>query len=595
MDDLTLLKKYFLPYRYYLIVVTTISIVCGLFEAVSLGALVPLINLMATDQEPTGYLWNTLKQILGIFQIDLNIVTLLIVVSIIFLFGQCLVFFKLSLQYSLRFGFVKDIKERIFSQLLYADLSYHNNKKIGHFLDSILIETERAGSGLFVITDIFSNLCLITVYIFMLVYISLPMTGFCVFIIVVMLLFVNRLLIKSKIFGVKCVESNTEINEYATERFNLLKLIKANSTEKLETELFSKIADRFRKINNDYMINGAKIDILFQSIMYIVAVVIVYLSLNVFSLSFGLIAVFLFVLIRLTTPLRSVNTSRHDLTGLMASLKNVDQTLTESKESTTVLNGDQNYEGIKEKISLKDISFAYTQDKPVLTGISLDIRKNEMVALVGPSGGGKSTLVDLLMRLVDPTSGAIDIDDKDLRSFNLLSFHAKVGIVNQDVFIFNESVAANICYGLEEVSVERAKNAAKNAYADEFIEQLPQGYFTTLGDRGVKLSGGQRQRIALARAICKNPDILILDEATSALDSESEKIIQRSINAIKNKYTIIMVAHRLSTIENADTIFVIEKGSILENGTHEQLLLKKGTYARYYAMQQGKEETGNPP
>ncbi len=595
MDDLALLKKYFLPYRYHLTIITTLSIVCGLFEAVSLGALVPLINLMATNQEPTGNLWSILKTILGFFRIDLTILTLLIIISIIFLFGQLLVFFRQTLQFTLRFKFVMDIKKKVFDQLLYADLSYHNNKKIGHFLDSLLIETERAGAGLFVITDLFSNFCLIIVYILMLVYISAYMTVFCVIIVSIMLIFVNILLKKSKTFGEKCVESNTEINEYAAERFNVLKLIKANSTEKQESNIFSMIADRFRSLNSDFMINGAKIDIFFQSIMYIVAIVIVFLSIYVFSLSFGLIAVFLFILIRLTTPLRSMNNSRHELTGLMASLKNVDRTITESKESTTVRNGNQIYEGIKEKIALQNISFSYLPLRPVLTDINLIIRKNELVALVGPSGGGKSTLVDLLMRLLDPTTGTIEIDGADLRSFDLESFHAKVGIVSQEVFIFNDSVISNICYGSNEVSLEKAKNAATIAYADEFIEQLPQGYHTSLGDRGVKLSGGQKQRIALARAICKNPDILILDEATSALDSESEKIIQSSINAIKHMYTIIVVAHRLSTIENADTIFVIEKGSILESGTHKQLLMKNGTYARYYTMQQGKEEAITSP
>jgi subfamily B ATP-binding cassette protein MsbA len=588
MDDFALLKKYFLPYRYHLIVITTLSIVCGLFEAVSLGALVPLINLIATNQEPTGNLWSLLKTILGFFQIDLNIITLLIIISIVFLFGQVIVLFKQTLQFNLRFGFVRDIKERVLNQLLYADLSYHNNKKIGHFLDSILIETERAGAGLFVITDIFSNICLITVYILMLVYISFFMTVFCIIIVFFMLLFVNILLKKSKIFGEKCVESNIEINEYATERFNLLKLIKANSTEKQESEIFSKIADRFGSINTEYMINGAKIDIVFQSIMFIVAVIIVYLSIYVLSLSFGLIAVFLFVLIRLTTPLRSVNNSRHDLTGLMASLKNVDRTLTESKDSTTVHDGNQMYEGIKEKIALRNVSFSYTPYQPVLTGITFDIRKNELVALAGQSGGGKSTLVDLLMRLIDPTGGSIEIDGTDLRSFDLKSFHAKVGIVSQDVFIFNDSVISNICYGSDEISLEKAKHAAKIAYADEFIEQLPQGYYTSLGDRGVKLSGGQKQRIALARAICKNPDILILDEATSALDTESEKIIQNSINAIKHKYTIIVVAHRLSTIQDADNIVVIEEGKIQESGSHNELISRDGTYAKYYALQHGK-------
>jgi len=594
MSDIPLLKKYFLPYRAKLATITILSIICGLSEAVSLGALVPLINIIATNQEPTGNLWNILLVVTGFFNVPLTVTSLLILISIIFLVGQVLLFIKQSLQLHLRFSFVKDIKERIFGQLLAADLSYHNERKIGNFLDTILIETERAGAGLYVITDIFSNLCLISVYVMMLVYISFDMTLLCIVIVLTMLFFVNQLLKKSKTLGEACVSSNTEINEYTAERLNLFKLIKANSTELQEESLFSKIADRFRIVNNSYMINGAKIDIFFQSMMYIIAVLIVFLSLNVFNLSFGLIAVFLFVLIRLTTPLRSINNQRHDLAGLMASLSHVDSTLSDTLSSTTIHDGNTLFNGVSDHITFENVAFAYTPQKPVLSGITLEIRKNELVALVGPSGGGKSTMVDLLMRLIDPLSGSIRIDGENLQNFNIRSYHARIAIVSQDVFIFHDTVLANICYGSDTVSFERARAAAKIAYADEFIEQLPGGYYSILGDRGIKLSGGQKQRIALARAICKNPEILILDEATSALDSESEKIIQRSINAIKHKYTIVVIAHRISTIENADTIYVIEKGSILESGTHNQLLGRNGTYSRYYSMQQGKEGEIHP-
>jgi ATP-binding cassette, subfamily B, bacterial MsbA len=589
LTDFLLLKKYFGPYRNQLIVITIFSIICGFVQAVSLGTLVPVINIIATNQEPTGNLWNIFKSALNFFNIELNLTTLLIILSFIFVCGQILIFTRQSLQVNLRFGFVQDTKEKLFGQLLHADLAYHNNKKAGQFLDTILIETERAGSGLFVITDIFSNVCLVAVYILMLVYISVQMTICSIIIVVVMLLFVNKLLEISRIYGIKCVESNTEINEYSNERLNLLKLIKSNSSEDREMTIFSKIADDFRFINTKFAINGAKIELLFQSIMFIVAVVIVYLSMITFHLSVGLILVFLFVLVMLTAPLRSINNQRHELSGMMASLGKVDTTLEESRRDTHVFDGDTTFSGFKSGISLNNVAYEYIPGKPVLEGINISIRKDDMIAFVGPSGGGKSTLVDLLMRLIDPTAGFITIDGVDLKKFTLKSYHAKIGLVSQDIFLFNDSVLNNICYGSDVISLEKARNAARIAYADEFIESLPEGYSTSLGDRGVKLSGGQKQRIALARAIYKNPDILILDEATSALDTESEKIIQNSISRIKHKYTILIVAHRLSTIQDADTIVVIENGKIVERGSHEELLSINGTYARYHTMQQGKE------
>jgi ABC-type multidrug transport system fused ATPase/permease subunit len=585
MKDIHTLKKYFSPYTKGLVIIITLSLFCGLFEAVSLGVLVPLINIIATNEEPTGNLWTALKTFFGFFNIELNFTVLLIALSIVFLTGQALIFLKQTLQIKLRFEFVLDIKKQVFSQLMYTDISYHYDKKIGQFLDTILVETERAGSGFYVITEIFSNTFLILVYILMLTYISLYLTCICFFTALVMLFFVNKLLENSKIFGIKIVDSNTVINEFTTERLGLLKLLKANSSEDTEADLFSKIADKFREVNTKFVINGAKIELVFQSIMFIVAIIILYLSMNVFYLSAGLIAVFLFTLIRLTTPLRGINNQRHELAGLMASLLNVDKVLKESQKSTTIIDGKRVYTGIQSSIRVKNLSFSYFPDTPILHGIDLLIKKNEMVALVGPSGGGKSTLVDLLMRLIDPKEGAIEVDTINLKDFNVKSYHAKVGLVSQDIFIFNDSVLSNIAYGADTISLERTQEAAKIAYAHEFIEQLPQGYDSPLGDRGVKLSGGQKQRIALARAIYKNPDILILDEATSALDTESEKIIQSSINAIKHKYTIIVVAHRLSTIQDADKIVVIEGGKIIESGTHEELLLKNGTYAKYYFMQ----------
>jgi len=585
MNDLPLLKKYFWPYRNRLFLITIISLLCGLFQFVSLGTLAPLINIISTNQEPTGNLWNILKNFFGLFNIELNVSVLLIVLIIVFLLGQMAVFFKQTLQVNLRFKFVYDIKKQVFSQLLYADLAYHNNKKIGNFLDTILIETERAGSGLFTITQFFSDTILVIVYVLMLFYISMDLTIICFIIVAIMLLFINKMLEISKIFGRKIVDSNTEINEYTSERLSLLKLIKANSSQDLESNFFSNVVDRFCQINAKYVLNGYRIDLVFQSLIFSVAVMIVYLSLFIFQLSVGLIAVFLFTLLQLMGPLRNINVQRHDLSAMIASLSHVDQIITESNTKTTIIDGDRKFTGILENIQMKNIMHSYVPDKPVLQGISLIIGKNELVGFVGPSGGGKSTLVDLIMRLIDPTSGAIEIDGINLKEFNVKSFHAKVGLVSQDIFIFHEDVLFNICYGADEVSLERAQIAAKIAYAHEFIEQLPQGYHTPLGDRGVKLSGGQKQRIALARAIYKNPDLLILDEATSALDTESEKIIQNSINAIKHKYTIIVVAHRLSTIENADKIFVIDGGNIMESGTHTELMISNGTYAKYRLMQ----------
>ncbi len=238
----------------------------------------------------------------------------------------------------------------------------------------------------------------------------------------------------------------------------------------------------------------------------------------------------------------------------------------------------------KSHISFNKIHFAY-EDRKVLNDISFDIVKGSTVAIVGQSGGGKSTIADLLARFYDPTEGSIIIDGKNIKDFTISSLRKKMGIVTQESILFNDTIHQNICFGKEEAHIEEIINAAKIANAHEFVMRLEKGYETIIGERGSKLSGGQKQRISIARALLKNPEILILDEATSALDSESEKLVQDAIlNLTKNRTTLV-IAHRLSTIQNADLILVLKEGKIIQSGTHLELIRKVGIYKNLLEIQ----------
>lgn len=242
--------------------------------------------------------------------------------------------------------------------------------------------------------------------------------------------------------------------------------------------------------------------------------------------------------------------------------------------------------GIKNKIEFKDVYFRY-EGAPgyALYGLNFEISIGQVVAIVGGSGGGKTTIGNLLLRFYEPTSGGILIDKTDIREFTMQSLRGHMGIVSQDVILFNDTVLNNIAYGKKEFSMEEVIEAATRAYAHEFIMKMPEGYNTEIGERGVRLSGGEKQRIAIARAILKNPPILILDEATSALDTESEQIIQMALNNLMKGRTTFVIAHRLSTIKNADVIIAVEKGRIVEMGRHESLIKNSGLYSRLYDMQ----------
>jgi ATP-binding cassette, subfamily B, bacterial MsbA len=241
---------------------------------------------------------------------------------------------------------------------------------------------------------------------------------------------------------------------------------------------------------------------------------------------------------------------------------------------------------MKDGIAYEDVSFSYEPgQRPVLDHVDLKIRRGEIVALVGPSGAGKSTLVNLLPRFFDVTGGRVAIDGTDLRDLSLESLRGVIGIVTQETVLFNDSIRNNIAYGRSDLPLERVREAAAAAYADEFVMELPAGYDTVIGEGGFKLSGGQRQRLAIARALLKNPPILILDEATSQLDSESESLVQKALSNLMQGRTTLVIAHRLSTVTRADRIVVMEDGRVVEEGRHEDLITRAGIYRRLYDLQ----------
>ena len=294
---------------------------------------------------------------------------------------------------------------------------------------------------------------------------------------------------------------------------------------------------------------------------------------------------FILLLFSVLGPIKSLGNVFNELQNGLASADRVFSILDIKSDINDIENAVE-LNQFENHIAFKDVSFHYDQSsQAVLKNVDFSIKSGQILALVGPSGAGKSTLVDLIPRFYDVTDGAINIDGKNIKDVKLDSLRSLMGIVTQETFLFDDSVKANIAYGLDSVSDDIIKKAAIAANANEFIKELPEGYDTIIGERGVKLSGGQRQRIAIARAIVKNPPILILDEATSSLDTESEKIVQDAIEKLMHNRTVIVIAHRLSTVHNADKIIVLDKGLIIDMGTHEELINKDGIYKQLHNLQ----------
>jgi subfamily B ATP-binding cassette protein MsbA len=313
---------------------------------------------------------------------------------------------------------------------------------------------------------------------------------------------------------------------------------------------------------------------------------IVFVGVSIFDTSLAVIIALLFTLYRLAPMVSQLNMQRARFVRTLAGVQFVNLAM-RNMARAEIISGETPFTGLQRAIEIQSVNFSYNGGAEVLRGASFTIEKGKTTAIVGTSGSGKSTIIDMILRFYDPVQGSIEVDGVDLRDLDLASWRRSIGVVTQEVFLFNDTVAYNIGVSRTDADMEEIVDAAKQAYAHDFIQQLSDGYETKIGDRGWNLSGGQRQRISLARAILKKPEILILDEATSALDSESEQLIQDYMREIRKSCTMVVVAHRTSTIQDADKVVVLQDGVIAEEGDWDTLSAGSGLLASYHRLQAG--------
>lgn len=407
--------------------------------------------------------------------------------------------------------------------------------------------------------------------------------------------------IAMKIFGRKLKRSSTVIQERAAEITSLLqesisaiRVVKSFVRESYETKRFEEQNWR----NFQAAMKNVKLSsLLTPTVEFLAAIAVTFIvwfgGYEVVNevITAGELVAFLTYAVNLANPVKRLSKVYAAIQKAMAAADRVFAVM-DLDEKITDVPGAQPLPPIKGKVEFKDVTFSYKDGQPALEHISLKAEPGQMIALVGPSGSGKSTIANLIPRFYDVDSGVITIDDHDIRQVTADSLREQIGLVPQETMLFSTSVMENIRYGRLEATDEEVIEAAKAANAEEFIKELPDGYDTKLGERGLNLSGGQRQRLAIARAILKNPRVLILDEATSALDTESEKIVQDALDNLMVGRTSFVIAHRLSTIFNADQIFVVENGHLREHGTHEELLVAGGLYSNLYNIQFRQNQEG---
>ena len=385
------------------------------------------------------------------------------------------------------------------------------------------------------------------------------------------------------------IRNNVEsLNAHLSNSITGILTVKSFNREKKEYKRIDLASDEVKTANYDAIkLSAAFIPIIRVAILFgFTATLLIggFLALDG-QIKVGMYSVMLFITQRLLWPLTELGMIFDSFQKAMASFRRI---MNLRNTNPTINDGETELLELENKISFENLNFEYVKDFPVLKNINIEIKKGKTTAIVGSTGSGKSTLIKLILRFYEKNSGKILFDDHEIESLSLESIRNKIGLVSQDVFLFEGSVFENIAYGNIDANSEQVWNAAKLSESDRFINELPDKENTIVGERGQKLSGGQRQRISIARAILKNPEILILDEATSAVDNETEAAIQESLETLKEGRTVIAIAHRLSTIRNADLIYVLEDGLIVEEGTHDQLLGNNNVYAKLWDVQTGK-------
>jgi ATP-binding cassette subfamily C protein len=546
--------------------------VVALMEGVTVALLVPLMNIVIGSTSSSGGVFgnidNIIQKVFSFFHIQMSLVWALSLIVVVFLLQGLIRLLMWHFQARMLNRYESSLINQLFKSYFNSSWGFFVQSRTGQLVNTLTFETNRAVIAFQSACVFLSGFFITLFYIIISLSLSWEITLGGILLAALASLSLRKFIAKSHDYGALASEANKDLETYVYDKLAVAKLLKSSATEQTTFNEIEKIVKRKVHIRYQSWMNGVVVQSFYQPLVIAVMALVVFIAQHYLSIGLATILIFVYIFYRLTPYFSTVIQAYQQALSYIPSIKEIDHALAVA-QSITEKKGGKDINSLEHGISFDNVSFAYEHGTPVLKDASFKIKKGEVIAIVGESGGGKTTIVDLLLGLFLPDKGQISIDGVPLNSLDLEKWRKLVGYISQDVFLFHDTIEANLKWLVPEATHEQVEAAAREAYAHEFIMNMPEGYKTITGDRGVKLSGGQRQRLALARTMLQNAPVIILDEATSALDTESEKKITEALNKYTLNKTTLVISHHSTMLKHVNHFYMIADGNIREISKNE--------------------------